>query len=975
MKIRLSVNRHIVGKDISAIARHNDGFLNMTLTLDEVAGVFQLGWAVAHVLKGARRTENVVSAGFLAVDVDGGLTIQEALADPFTQAYAGLLYTTASHTPKAPRFRIFFPLEAALTDRDEIRLAQVGISMRYGGDLAATDAPRLFAGNEDCCVEMIGKALPAAEVEKLIQLGREKVQVRRLGTTTSVRGSVRSRISIPVDAMVRTATGQERFLWDLPPRTRVYCPNHTDRRPSAFTVLSSGNKPGVFCSACQITMFPDGEQIVPEIPYSAASVPALLAAAGESKGDDPLSVFATARVNNVSQRFLENVFTWPEVVPSRPRFGSILPELANVGPTPGLWVESDVVCVVSGKGTGKTHALKEYITELLRLRASVLLLGSRRVLLAEQSFKLGLTNYIREDGVTFNSPSQGYAVCIDSLPRLKPGEHHYDVVVIDECQSVFEHLQSDTLKKNRRTVLQYLRYHLRHAKQILLLDADLGRLTLEMTGEMLKGLKRSTSFLQNDWKPTGRIINVYEDAHSPRQLISDLFDALRQGQRCMVCCNSKADAEVIATEAQRAVSARNLRVMCITAANSGEPDIQQFIREIRTRMHDYDLVVVSPSMSSGVDITFPDEASLFRVFGIFHPLITTHFEIDQQLGRIRQPIDVNVWVSPEEFSFEADPGVIQAEIWASEADHYAWLGTSDDGADMYHADPLADLSYVAVAAHRRASLNSLRKNFLEYKERGGWEVNVIPLELERARAGSIILREGKASHRADQHQRIIAAPKISADEYRELHLQRKFKQLPAGADEQMRRYEVESFYDMEVSEQLLSFDDGGRGRKAVKNMLALIATEAEIRTLEERDLSRPEAERGRWRHKREVLTRLLTAAGLLHGDVLRTDVEVNLSRLGAFLRALEAEHMKAALQRLFDLAPRKDGARKPVRQLSEVLKVLGLRLKKSSRDRAGGTDQVSFRLDQASLDEVLGHAERRRKRAVHHEPAGDALLA
>ena len=44
------------------------------------------------------------------------------------------------------------------------------------------------------------------------------------------------------------------------------------------------------------------------------------------------------------------------------------------------------------------------------------------------------------------------------------------------------------------------------------------------------------------------------------------------------------------------------------------------------------MLLGSPSIGTGIDITFPDgECRVDRVFGFFSPFVNTHTDIDQQL--------------------------------------------------------------------------------------------------------------------------------------------------------------------------------------------------------------------------------------------------------------------------------------------------------------------------------------------------------
>ena len=118
-----------------------------------------------------------------------------------------------------------------------------------------------------------------------------------------------------------------------------------------------------------------------------------------------------------------------------------------------------ITLVKSPKGTGKTAALKSLVNQIKEeqyprdiLRAdrcsSILLIGHRRSLIEEASWKLGLEFYLKnKDGY----PADFYGVCLDSLPNLMTPNRirKYDLILIDESEQVIRHLLSETIAKNR----------------------------------------------------------------------------------------------------------------------------------------------------------------------------------------------------------------------------------------------------------------------------------------------------------------------------------------------------------------------------------------------------------------------------------------------------------------------------------------------------------------------------------------------
>ena len=68
-------------------------------------------------------------------------------------------------------------------------------------------------------------------------------------------------------------------------------------------------------------------------------------------------------------------------------------------------------------------------------------------------------------------------------------------------------------------------------------------------------------------------------------------------------------------------------------------------------------------MGTGIDITFPNqEKKIDCVYGFFVGGINTHFDIDQQLGRVRHPSEIKVWVDPGYSRLPTDRQAILKEL-------------------------------------------------------------------------------------------------------------------------------------------------------------------------------------------------------------------------------------------------------------------------------------------------------------------------
>lgn len=992
----IAINRYLVDKaDREQIKKHNSDFAEYDLTAKELLAAIKKGYAFcAPFANGKRKQAHFAATGFLAVDVDRGLTIEAATSDPFFLSFASFLYKTPSHTDTAHRFRIVFELEQPIDDAEAMRHALTGLVIRFGADQACTDACRIFFGSSKGTVVANGKILPASQVNELVTRGREaRVRTDTRGSASFVRPAIRSIVQLPTTQVVMTEAGAQAALSDVPVGTRIYCPQHVDDHPSAFVLRSQTGNPGLYCSSCAATFFLDDGSDRPihtyRFDYGSRALLDITQDEFEAYSDDAghfdISEIRGYPIQELRTRYLPfEESTIPRRAFSKKRDASepvnaSFPDLRD--PDAYEYEVPRLTLVRSPKGTGKTQWLESKVRQLKDARARILLIGHRRSLIAASAQRLGLVCYLGEDEVTIEdhddfdawfegkdvdddtdddvppqlvqspvAPTDHYAICADSLPLvMNTTIHRYDVVIIDEVEQVVGHLLSETMKSTRRLVLHTLSFYLNQATEIYALDADLHRVSVVCLCDMLDNNPREARIVLNGWRPEGRSVDLYKSKH---HLLGELQASVQRGERCFVCSNSKRLVKDLTAQLQQ-LSGDDLRVMSVTAENAHQADIQSFLRNIQVRATDYNIVLASPALGTGIDITFPnDEARIDTVFGIFEGRINTHFDIDQQLSRVRNPKRVCVWIDHQEFQFETDVNAIRAEIVAAGDGHRLFLDIDEKGNRRYHRDEVYETVFAEVTAQHRASKNRLRLNFVELRKHNGWTVVEVPESKELVRSGRALANESKAQGDARRQREVLDARRIDRDEYEELRVAEKFGRITEENRVSMRRYELEAFYRSELTPELLDMDAGGKLRDQVK-LMELLATDDE--RLEEWDRYARDALTGdKPAHvlRKKLLTSLLRTAGILtEANRISPTIVVELASLRPFAQLCVKERVR--IQRLFDVPIRRDVLRKPAQQLGAILKLLGLSLKREAVEKRGSMKIYRYTVDPDNLAFIM----------------------
>lgn len=942
--IKVAINRHVKNKiardDKIGWSNATRYFKNLDLTPDEFIGEVTAGFAFCAWLKGPRKSKNFLCMQVLAVDIDSGLTIEEVLGHPFFQKYGWFIYTTPSHRPEAQRFRIVFLMERPIQTEQQMRLVYTGISRMLGGDRSCTDAARLFYGSENCEVHRVDNVLPMDQVEYVIELGENVIHNDGRSVIDGRPSNSRSSVVLDRNEMIRTEFEGTSPLHELAHRTRVFCPRHIDRHASAFVVISKAGQNGVHCSACRQTFWPKWNHRSHLHAYDFYSFEdGLIEIDYEEDRQHPsewLGDEAPAEYREMTDE--KSVFV-------RDR------RYLNEAGFPDL--DHGVNFVRSPKGTGKTEWLEREVKRYKAQGKTVLLIVHRQALAESLADRLKMHCYLTklEDYQDRNEARRYCVVCLDSLARyLNPIVHKFDVVLIDESEQVYSHVLSDTLagRNKRKACFELLRHYVREAKQVVLCDADLGWLTFNVTATLrddVGPVRFYVNRIRKNQDPTQprHVVHMYKN---PTQLLDYLIAVVGGGGKQFIACNSKDRAKTIKSLLQERFGEK-LRIKIITSDNSTTDEGRMFIKTIKQTSASYDVLIVSPSVGTGVDINIEDGLPQFTdVFGFFDVAITTHFEMDQQLARVRNMWAQHVWISPARLYLEYEVDAVRQSILCRGELPDVLKGYDWKGRPEYHeSDKLIEV-YAEVKAMRHASLNNVREHFIELKKREGWDIQQSMHTAADEKALNKEYYGTKKKVMEEEHELIASAPSIKLKRYREL-LDKQTVTMSEKA--QIARYQIEEFYGVkDVTVDLVRLDNRGRYRKCVHFYSVLVANERQRITyaLEERGES--VTERGDVIRKCKLLKVLLRAAGVVdeHGK-LDTFSEFESSTLGAFVDAVELHTRDIGL--VLGVRVREDLQEKPMLQLSGFLSLIGMKTAKRSKYE-GKKKLYKYRLDLDALD-------------------------
>ena len=300
------------------------------------------------------------------------------------------------------------------------------------------------------------------------------------------------------------------------------------------------------------------------------------------------------------------------------------------------------------KCTGKSELISNWLAPHIHAGEKILGITHRISLGQACGDRWGLP-WISEDRIL----GQGM-ICIHSMhskckARFNPEDWRGAIVLIDEvCQVLADLVISSLIDGHRPEIFQNFREVCTTAKALIVLDADLSDAALALFEDW--GIPLLT--IQNDFEPEKYPIYSW---HSPEALLASLLASLGRGEKALVLSDTQKNEigqnsrglkgsgkfSTQALEARIAKEYPELRILRVdsqTLGDSGHPAHRCLSYEGgklklgEIARNDFDVVIASPSINTGVDLSIPGHFA--NCFGFFMGVLSAP-DVSQFLARLR----------------------------------------------------------------------------------------------------------------------------------------------------------------------------------------------------------------------------------------------------------------------------------------------------------------------------------------------------
>ncbi|BAY41254.1 hypothetical protein NIES2111_56500 (plasmid) [Nostoc sp. NIES-2111] len=562
----------------------------------------------------------------------------------------------------------------------------------------------------------------------------------------------------------------------------------------------------------------------------------------------PVETIVQLEQNNVTpdddlQQLLLELFpqtpqTKPKILPQSP------PQTQNETNAPVgkkqklLLPKSGLVGLKSGMGTGKTQLMacwreiypqQRFLNNGHRVNLLKNLAGRLKTLMYSEVGHVGMAKAI------------ALSITIDSLYKLNTEALTYGCVFIDEaCQYLTHLLLSKTCKEHRAIILETLHHIVYNAPLVIIADAHLDDVTIDFFRAM-RPPEEQPYIIENQWQNGDRTVYWYEGDNSSA-LVAKISAAVMTGQKVMVVSDSKRFIKklekslltlqtVVESDASPGVThplvpnsqspppqhRSNLRVWSIHSDNSGSEENVAFIKDITNAIKNIDILLTSPSLGTGVDIS---QYHFDAVFGVFHGVSQTATECAQQLWRYRPKVPLHVWVAPKPpFGYlDTNPTKIKERLLQTNEITAFLLRIDRETGKRGAEKDWALEAYCKIKSARHQSINNLRSDLRELLKHMGNQIVPVGDELD-APAWELLKTAADALDSAHHHA-VARANNISKSEYR---ARQSKDYLSPEEIYECEKFRIHDSYGMEVTPELVEQDNGGRLIGAIAALEAILS--------------------------------------------------------------------------------------------------------------------------------------------------------
>jgi hypothetical protein len=437
------------------------------------------------------------------------------------------------------------------------------------------------------------------------------------------------------------------------------------------------------------------------------------------------------------------------------------------------WHDRKCLICESGVGTGKTVRMVDMIAHL-STETRIVVITYRRSLSKkyhEDLKGLGFVNYLDIKQHQINQPR--VIIQLDSLYRLNAGDLDWQLVIIDEIDSVLGQFASH-LMKHKHDNAEVFEYLINQSQQTLFLDANINTPRVcDFVHSMYD--REEVYYLKNKWvRQSNRVIHLVKEQPG---LINQYLQSLKDGYNVVMISTSKEFLKKIEKMTSPIISADQM-LFYTSENNHMNTDTDVNNLWIQKRVVGY-----TPAISSGISFNMSHFDQVFIYCGAGSCDYLTLFQMMFRVRQLRKG-QMYMYINPQRNNYPAKPEIIEKLIEDEYNEMYYEMGENfiyrKIGRNHKYYYPIKDWSYRLyinnLIVHFKSENNfaygiirMLSRLYIPFIHEDGPDNNI------KCRT-RLLLKEAKQQVDSDRKEIINIAPVITEQEYTQL------KQLSEHSD-------------------------------------------------------------------------------------------------------------------------------------------------------------------------------------------------
>lgn len=210
----------------------------------------------------------------------------------------------------------------------------------------------------------------------------------------------------------------------------------------------------------------------------------------------------------------------------------------------------------------------------------------------------------------------------------------YDLVIIDEVESVLHQFNSHTFKGNAPKSFELLEIICKTAGKIITLDGDIG----DRSNAFIDHFGKSINII-NVCKPIKNTLNILHGGKQALQQMENLIAKdLDENKKIVVCCMSATYALELKTKILTKYPDKKILLYLSTTADAEKKDI----KNINSLWEDCDILMYTPTIEAG--LSFDKQDCFDRLYGYVCGGSTSQRAFYQMMARVRKFKETEMYI-------------------------------------------------------------------------------------------------------------------------------------------------------------------------------------------------------------------------------------------------------------------------------------------------------------------------------------------